>query len=176
MSTAIKGNSCAIRERGTVYLNDKWKLTDVAYVKNGAANLISEGRIVDAGYGILKGPAFASVLDGANKTVIKFRRVNKLWIYTKGGDNLSYTKPINTLISRRGEHARAAAAEAGASDSEDDSSSPSSSRSETNPSASSSSNSTSSSNSQTNGRANNSQAPGSKTAIPRKSARKRRGS
>ena len=54
MSTAIKGNSCAIRERGTVYLNDKWKLTDVAYVKNGAANLISEGRIVDAGFGILK--------------------------------------------------------------------------------------------------------------------------
>ncbi|MFI5422012.1 MAG: hypothetical protein ACHQ1H_13690, partial [Nitrososphaerales archaeon] len=50
MATAIAGHKAIINKRGQVRLNDKWTLRDVAFLPNASSSLISEGRLVDAGY------------------------------------------------------------------------------------------------------------------------------
>ncbi|HVW99514.1 MAG TPA: hypothetical protein VHA52_03605 [Candidatus Babeliaceae bacterium] len=154
MTTALKGINTVIRERGTVPLSDSWKLIDVAFIKNGSANLISEGKIVDAGFRITKDSEAAYVIDPSDKKVIlKFKRVNKLWIYTTGGDNLAYKKPSKTIVSRRREN--------------NSSSSSSSSIQGTNSSCSGSSNS------QVNGRDVNSQSSSQRSTVTKAHSKRR---
>lgn len=97
MSTALKGVTTTIRKRGTIKLNDKWKLKDVAFIAKASSNLLSEGRLCDAGFGITKTKDYVFVRSPAGKVVLKGRRWNRLWIYSVG-DKSEYKKPINTLI------------------------------------------------------------------------------
>jgi hypothetical protein len=99
MSTAISGERSVINKRGQVRLNDNWTLRDVAYVSRASSNLISEGRLCDAGYDIYKNKDFVHVRkDG--KTVLRGVRANRLWIYTIDGDHSKPAPPriINTLV------------------------------------------------------------------------------
>jgi hypothetical protein len=97
MTTALKGTTTIIRKRGEVRLNEKWKMRDVAYVPNGSANLLSEGRLCDAGYSIWKDKDVAIIRDKANKMVLKGVRWNRLWIYSTNRNGLK-TKQFNTLV------------------------------------------------------------------------------
>jgi hypothetical protein len=97
MTTAIRGTTTIIRKRGEIRLNDKWKMKDVAYVPNGSANLLSEGRLCDAGYSIWKDKETAVVRDRDNKVVLKGTRWNRLWIYSTNGIG-PRAKSINTLV------------------------------------------------------------------------------
>jgi hypothetical protein len=97
MSTAIRGQGSIIDKRGTVKLNDKWTLRDVAYLPNASASLISEGRLADAGYTIIKNKDFVHVRDSQNRLVLKGVRANRLWVLTVDGKNPD-KRPINTII------------------------------------------------------------------------------
>jgi hypothetical protein len=97
MSSAIKGRRTIINKRGKVRLNDKWTLRDVVYVPSASTNLISEGRLVDAGYAIHKTKQFILVRDSDGKVVLRGVRFNRLWILTVNGKTPS-VRPLNTLV------------------------------------------------------------------------------
>jgi hypothetical protein len=99
MSTAVRGRNATIRQRGTVQLNDKWKLLDVAHVAGAQTNLISEGRLCDGGYSVLKTKDFVRVMkDG--RVMLNGFRVGKLWVYPVGGSKAApAARPINTLAA-----------------------------------------------------------------------------
>jgi hypothetical protein len=97
MSTALIGHRSIINKRGKVRLNDKWTLRDVAYLPNASASLISEGRLADAGYNIIKNKEYVIVTDSKGKVVLRGPRVNRLWIFTINGKGPG-PKPINTII------------------------------------------------------------------------------
>jgi hypothetical protein len=100
MATAIRGQRSTIRERGSIRLNDKWTLKDVAFVPNASSNIISEGRLCDAGFGIYKDSDILRVtVKNTNRTVLAGIRLNRLWVFPTGGTSSIYKKPINTLIS-----------------------------------------------------------------------------
>jgi Pol polyprotein/LTR polyprotein gag-polypeptide-like protein len=98
MSTALVGQRSIINKRGTVRLNDKWTLRDVALVPLATLNLLSEGKLCDAGYHIYKNKDFVHVRDKDNKRVIlRGVRANKLWIFTTD-DIIPAPRPTNTII------------------------------------------------------------------------------
>jgi hypothetical protein len=76
-------------------------LRDVAYTSKASSNLISEGRLADAGYTITKNKAEALILNEKGRVVLRGRRWNRLWIYTINGHQLVPPKrPVNTLQHR----------------------------------------------------------------------------
>ena len=96
LTTALKGATTIIRKRGTLRLNNRWVLREVAHIPNGSATLISEGRLCDAGYSIFKDKKQLIVRDSSNHVVLRGFRHNKLWMY--GADGIVPTKAaINTL-------------------------------------------------------------------------------
>jgi hypothetical protein len=97
MSTALNGQRSIINKRGTVRLNDKWTLLDVAYVPQASTSLISEGRLCDAGYGVYKNKDFVHVRDKNDKVVLRGVRANRLWVFTVNG-NVPTGRPLNTII------------------------------------------------------------------------------
>jgi hypothetical protein len=97
MATAIAGHKAIINKRGLVRLNEKWTLRDVAFLPNASSSLISEGRLVDAGYNIYKNKDFILVRNTKGKVVLRGPRVNRLWIYTVNGSGPA-PKPSNTII------------------------------------------------------------------------------
>jgi hypothetical protein len=97
MSTAIVGRRSFIDKRGKVRLNDKWTLSDVAYLPNATASLISEGRLADAGYSIYKNKEFIVVRDANDRVVLRGPRVNRLWVFTINGTP-PRPKSSNTII------------------------------------------------------------------------------
>ena len=101
MTTALRGSGTVIRKRGEVRLNKKWKMRDVAYVPNGSANLLSEGRLCDAGYSIWKNKDCAIIRDADEKVVLKGIRWNRLWIYSTNGAELK-PKPLRTIVEANG--------------------------------------------------------------------------
>ena len=95
MGTALRGAGTIIKQRGVLQLNKKHKLRQVAYVPNASANLISEGRLCDAGFEIRKDKDSIHVYqrikcDGKEdviKSILTGYRWNRLWVYsTKAGD------------------------------------------------------------------------------------------
>jgi hypothetical protein len=97
MGTAINGQRSIITKRGKVRLNEKWTLRDVAFVPNASISLISEGRLADAGYTIIKNKDFVIVRNSQDKVVLRGPRVNRLWLYTVDGKTPD-KKPTNTII------------------------------------------------------------------------------
>jgi hypothetical protein len=97
VSSAIRGHTTSITTRGTLMLNEQWKLTEVAYVKNGSANLISEGRLCDAGFTVTKDKESIRILTSTGKVVLQGYRYNRLWVF---GINGARPTPlaINTLL------------------------------------------------------------------------------
>src|SRR5690348_5933689 len=100
VSTAIQGARAVVRERGKVVLNDRYVLADVAYMSNASTNLISEGRLCDAGYSIFKNKDYLLVRNDKHVTIMRGTRVNRLWVFYTG-DKGPETKPINTIIPNR---------------------------------------------------------------------------
>lgn len=98
LTTAIKGSHTSIRERGVIALNKNWRLSEVAYIPNGAANLISEGRLCDAGYTIYKDKLKINVMKD-EQIILRGFRYNKLWIYSTNGKSPT-TIALNTLSRR----------------------------------------------------------------------------
>jgi len=97
MGTAIRGQGTVIRQRGEIRLDKKHVLKEVAYVSNASANLISEGRLCDAGFEIQKDKNSIYVYkriksegkEDVIKTILTGYRWNRLWIYsTKDGNKL----------------------------------------------------------------------------------------
>jgi Pol polyprotein, beta-barrel domain len=106
MTTAVKGTRAVIRERGVVQLSDKWRLLDVAYVSGAHTNLISEGRLCDAGYSIYKDKDFVRVncpVPNQHRTALEGFRAGKLWVYPLGGSKTARppAPSINTLSARK---------------------------------------------------------------------------
>lgn len=101
LTTAVKGTTTLIRQRGTVRLNADWILKDVAYVPTGSASLISEGRLCDAGFGVDKTKDQVRVYDiKTNKTLLKGFRHNRLWMFAT--NNFKPEKNlINTLQKKK---------------------------------------------------------------------------
>lgn len=99
MSTAISGQRSVINKRGQVRLNDKWTLRDVAYVPKASYNLISEGRLCDAGYEIYKNKDFIHIRKD-DKVILRGVRSNRLWVYTVNGNNIKPIDPrvVNTIV------------------------------------------------------------------------------
>lgn len=87
LTTSVRGKHATISTRGTVYLNDKWSLMNVAYVPSATTNIISEGRLTDAGYRILKNNEWIKVVDRENKPTLTGVRVNRLWVYLLGDED-----------------------------------------------------------------------------------------
>jgi hypothetical protein len=100
LTTAIKGSRSVIRERGKIRLNDTWVIQDVAYLRNGFTNLISEGKLCDAGYEITKNKDWIKVTDKDGKTVLTGFRYERLWVYGTFGSKPS-VRSINTLLKRK---------------------------------------------------------------------------
>lgn len=103
ISTAIRGKNATITKRGRVLLNDRWELSNVAYVHNASTNLISEGRLADAGYTILKTKDFIKIIDRNQKAVLVGVRVNRLWVYRLGGETIP-TRPRQELKKMNSKH------------------------------------------------------------------------
>jgi Pol polyprotein, beta-barrel domain len=106
MTTAVKSARAVIRERGVVQLTDKWRLLDVAYVSGAQTNLISEGRLCDAGYSIYKDKDFIRVMCPAPnqaKVALEGFRAGKLWVFPLGGSKAARppVPSINTLSARK---------------------------------------------------------------------------
>ena len=98
ITSAIRGAVASITTRGMIQLNKQWKLAEVAYYPRAAANLISEGRLCDAGYKIYKDKHEIIVKDGNNKHIIlRGKRMNKLWVIGLD-DHLPAKDSITTLI------------------------------------------------------------------------------
>lgn len=98
MTSALSNAVSTIRKRGTVRLNDKWVLRDVAFTPRASSNLISEGRLADAGYTITKTKTEVLVLNEKGRVILRGRRWNRLWIYTiNGHQSVPPNRPINTL-------------------------------------------------------------------------------
>lgn len=88
MNTAIKGASVMINKRGTVQLTHEWILKDVALMPKASVSLISEGRIADAGYTIVKTKDDIQIIPpNRSKPLFTGKRVDRLWIITVGGPN-----------------------------------------------------------------------------------------
>jgi hypothetical protein len=96
----VKGMVSKVTVRGSVQLNKNWKLTDVAYMKNGFANLVSVGRLVAAGFTIILDNNKAIVQDKDGHQALCFTRFNQLWIL-KMDDYVPPTRPGNTLIKAK---------------------------------------------------------------------------
>ena len=132
LSTAIRGKTVVISERGEVKLNDQWTLKDVAYVPNAHANLISESRLTDAGFCIYKDKEFIRVsktgADGIDKTLLLGYRVGKLWAYPIGGSTaatklkLTQAPPTITLVPASAVRASSSSSSSSASSSSSSSS------------------------------------------------------
>lgn len=107
VTTAVQGAKGVIRERGELILNEKYALSDVAYMQNASANLISEGRLLDGEAGkqreIIKSAEYLILRNTTTKEVIlRGARCNRLWICSLGG-KLKKTfpqRPRNTLLSQ----------------------------------------------------------------------------
>ncbi|MCW3101349.1 MAG: uncharacterized protein JWL77_6967, partial [Chthonomonadaceae bacterium] len=82
LTSALKSSSALIDKAGTIRLNPNYRLNEVAYVPGAGPNLISEAKIADAGYQILKNKICARILDSKGKVILTFPRANKLWMYT----------------------------------------------------------------------------------------------
>ena len=54
MTTIEKGSNAVIKKRGSVRLNKDWILKDVAWPPKSNSSLLSEDRLCDAGYKIIK--------------------------------------------------------------------------------------------------------------------------
>jgi hypothetical protein len=119
VTTAVRGAVSVIRERGRLSLNKNKILQDVAYVANASNNLISEGRICDAGNTIIKNKLFLVVRDEQGHQILKGPRVNRLWVYYLGG-SVPPPRPINTLISKRKRRAPGGAGEVDESEEEEE--------------------------------------------------------
>jgi hypothetical protein len=100
MSTAISGQNTIINKRGEVRLNDKWTLRDVAYIPKASVSLISEGRLADAGYTIIKNKDYILVQNSAGKTILRGPRANRLWVYTMDGKKPPQ-RPVNTIVASK---------------------------------------------------------------------------
>lgn len=112
VATAIRGQTTSITTRGTLLLNDQWKLTEVAYVKNGTANLISEGRICEAGFSITKDKNTILIVNGKGRTCLEGHRYNRLWIIGVNGVKpaLVATNQLKRLTSEETSEIRSAKA------------------------------------------------------------------
>lgn len=98
MGTAIRGQGTIIRQRGQLRLNKKYVLKDVAHIPNAAANLISEGRLCDAGFEIRKNKDTLTVYKD-DTPVLTGHRWNRLWVYSTNGSK-PVPSPLNTLIQQ----------------------------------------------------------------------------
>jgi len=79
--SALKSGTCVVTEAGTIKLNDRWKLNNVAYIPNAGPNLISEPCLADAGFTIVKDREECRIIY-KGRIVLKFPRLGRLWIYT----------------------------------------------------------------------------------------------
>jgi Pol polyprotein, beta-barrel domain len=103
MTTAVRGQRSIVRERGSVRLSQKWTLHDVAYVPHASANLLSEGRLCDAGFTISKTKDVIRVFTPDGKLAMRGIRVNRLWVLTTEDAAPIAQRPINTLRATRNE-------------------------------------------------------------------------
>lgn len=88
MTSALKGATVTVNKRGTVQLTSEWILKDVALLPRASVSLISEGRIADAGFTIIKTKDDIKIIPpNKNKPLFTGKRVDKLWIITVGGPN-----------------------------------------------------------------------------------------
>lgn len=102
MGTAIRGQGTIIRQRGQLKLNKKYVLKDVAYIPNATANLISEGRLCDAGFEIRKNKDLVTVYKD-DTPILVGHRWNRLWVYSTN-DSKPIPSPVNTLIQQNSPH------------------------------------------------------------------------
>lgn len=107
MHTAIKGATTIIRERGEVVMNPKWTLRHVAYVNKASSNLLSEGRLTDAGFHIYKNKYKVIVRapkednpEEAGEIALVGYRWNRLWVWCSDGKPPA-SHSTNTLINSR---------------------------------------------------------------------------
>lgn len=99
LTTALRKTSGLITEAGSLKLNDRWQLHNVALVPGAGMTLMSEGKLCDAGYTILKSKDWALVYSPktsfsiSGKPVLRCPRMHRLWIYDIGGKQ-EKQKPI----------------------------------------------------------------------------------
>ena len=95
LTTALRKNSGVITRAGTLHLNKNWKLNDVAYVSNAGLTLISEGKLCESNFIILKNKEYALVYppgttyNMSRKPILQCARKHRLWMHTipnKSGD------------------------------------------------------------------------------------------
>jgi hypothetical protein len=80
---ALHGQATTVTKVGDARLNDRWKLTDVAYIRGASANLISESRLTAAGFTIFKDNQEAIIRDSNKKVVLRIPKRGKLWVLTR---------------------------------------------------------------------------------------------
>jgi hypothetical protein len=102
---------------GTVDLSTTVTLNNVAYIRNAGANLVSLSRIIDSGY-LPKFSTTKCEIQRQGATIITFKRVGALYIFTRGGvendtgtiewnKSMVYKEPRIPRLSQRTEHTSA---------------------------------------------------------------------
>ena len=101
LTSALKSSSAVINSAGSIQLSSIYRLNEVAYVAGAGPNLISEAKIADAGFVIIKNKNCARIQTESGRTVLYFPRVNKLWIYSLPTARAYKEKPSITRIAQK---------------------------------------------------------------------------